>query len=416
MAWEVLDSRGRPTIRVAVESGDKRGVFTVPAGASTGSHEAAERRDDDTRFGGDGVSNAIQTINKTIKSIVTGRDVSDQEGIDATIVNHDGSENLSNFGANAVLGVSGAVLRTACACSGEPLYRYISEDKECQLPMPMINIISGGLHARGGIDIQDFLVIPHGWQSFDRCLEAAWDVRQAVYDRILTDGHRPLVADEGGFAPPLQDAEAAFDMLVDGITTAGYSPGGEISLAVDIASTHFHDPDSGMYELQSTGEHLASREMANRVVRWTKKYPLASVEDPLAEDDWEGWKHLTARIDSNIQILGDDLIVTNKRRLERAVDTETANAVLVKPNQAGTITRTLDVVAHAHKEGIAPVISARSGDTCDTTIADLAVGLRSGQIKVGSLARSERLAKYNRLLEIARFGHPAQPKFDDLPT
>jgi enolase len=401
---------------VAVESGDNRGVFTVPAGASTGSHEAVERRDGDTRFGGDGVSTAIQTIYNNIEPIVTGRDVSDQEGIDATIVNHDGSENLSNFGANAVLGVSGAVLRTACSCAGEPLYRYIAEVKECQLPMPMVNIISGGLHARGGIEIQDFLVIPHGCQSFDRCLEAAWDVRQAVQDRIMTDGHRPLVADEGGFAPPLQNAEAAFEMLVDGITTAGYSPGGEISLAVDIASTHFYDPDSGMYNLQSTTEHLASREMADRVVRWTKKYPLASVEDPLAEDDWEGWKHLTARIDPDIQILGDDLIVTNKRRLERAIDTETANAVLVKPNQAGTITRTLDVVAHAHDESIAPVISARSGDTCDTTIADLAVGLRSGQIKVGSLARSERLAKYNRLLEIARFGDPAQPKFDDLST
>lgn len=408
-AWEVLDSRGHPTVRVAVDSGDHRGVFTVPAGASTGSHEAVERRDGGDRYGGYGVSEAVSTVTEEIAPLVVGRDIFDQAEIDAVMVEQDGTDSLANLGANAVLGVSGAVLRTASARSGEPLHRFLAEDGDGRLPVPMINIISGGLHAQGGIEIQDYLVIPHGWESIQECIEAAWDVRQAVQNRILDDGHRPLVADEGGFAPPLADIEAGFELLVDAIDQAGYVSGEEISLAVDVAATHFYNPDTGVYELRSVGEQLSRAEMADRVVEWTQQYPLVSVEDPLAEDDWEGWQRIVDRVDTGVQVLGDDLLVTNASRLDRAVEAGATNAVLVKPNQAGTMTRTLNVVDRALENGVAPVISARSGETCDGTIADLAVGLNAGQVKIGSLARSERLAKYNRLLEIERFGDPAPP-------
>lgn len=413
-AWEVLDSRGHPTVRVAVDSGDHRGVFTVPAGASTGSHEAVERRDGGDRYGGYGVSEAVSAITEEIAPLVVGRDIFDQTGIDAAMVEHDGTESLTNLGANAILGVSGAVLRTASAKSGEPLYRFLAGDGDGRLPVPMVNIISGGLHARGGIEIQDYLVVPHGWESIRGCIEAAWDVREAIQNRILADGHRPLVADEGGFAPPLADIEAGFKLLVDAIDQAGYIAGEEISLAVDVAATHFYNPDTEAYELRSIGEQLSRAEMVDRVVEWTKQYPLVSVEDPLAEDDWEGWQRLAERVDTGVQVLGDDLLVTNADRLTQAIEAGAANAILVKPNQAGTMTRTLTVVDRALENGVSPVISARSGETCDATIADLAVGLNAGQIKIGSLARSERLAKYNRLLEVERFGDPAPPSLDRL--
>jgi enolase len=414
-AWEVLDSRGNPTVRVAVESGGERGVFTVPAGASTGTHEAVERRDGGDRYRGRGVTDAVAAVTDEIAPRVEGRDVFDQRGLDAALEALDGTRSLSRLGANAVLGVSGAALRTASACAGQPLYRHLVTEygdgtgEEGRLPVPMINVISGGLHARGGIEIQDVLVIPHGRDSMRGCLEVAWDVRQAVRDWLLDEGHRPLVADEGGFAPPLDGIDEAFELLVDAIETAGYAPGEECSLAVDVAATHFYDAEAERYEIESLGRSFTPEAFGDLVVRWTEAFPLVSVEDPLAEDDWAGWRRLRERIGDGVQVLGDDLLVTDVDRLDRAIDAGAANAVLVKPNQAGTVTRAVDVVHRALDRDVAPVVSARSGETCDATIADLAVGLGAGQIKIGSLARSERLAKYNRLLEIERFGDPEPP-------
>lgn len=422
-AREVLDSRGYPTVRVAVDSGDARGVFTVPSGASTGSHEAVERRDGEERYRGHGVTGAVAAVTEEIAPIVVGRDVFDQAGIDAAMVEHDGTDSLSTLGANAVLGVSGAVLRAASERAGQALFEFLADDGHGhshsyshgngdgagRLPVPMVNVLSGGMHAAGGVEIQDYLVIPHGWDSIAACIEATWEVRQTVRDRILTGGHRPLVADEGGFAPPLEVPEAGFDLLVEAIEAAGYEPGGEMSLGVDVAATHFYDPAAGRYDLESVGESLTGEELLDRVVGWTDRYPLVAVEDPLAEDDWSGWRRLTDRVGPDVRVIGDDLLVTDLDRLDRAASTGAATAVLVKPNQAGTISRTVEVLERAQAEGIAPVVSARSGETCDATIADLAVGLGAGRIKIGSLARSERLAKYNRLLAIERAGTPTPP-------
>jgi enolase len=358
-----------------------------------------------------GVGEAVAAVGEEIAPVVEGRDVFDQRGLDDALVDLDGTRSLSRLGANAVLGVSGAALRAASDCAGEPLYRFLADDTDSDpgLPVPMVNVISGGLHARGGIEIQDVLVIPHAGESVADRLEAVWAVRQVVRDRLLEGDHRPLVADEGGFAPPLEGIDAAFELLVDAIDEAGYVPGDELSLAVDVAATHFYDPDADRYEIESLARSFTPDELVDLVVGWTERFPLVSVEDPLAEDDWSGWRRLRERLGDGVQLLGDDLIVTDGARLERAIGTGAADAVLVKPNQAGTITRAIDVVDHARREGVAPVISARSGETCDSTIADLAVGLDAGQIKIGSLARSERLAKYNRLLEIERFGDPEPP-------
>ncbi|MFA9518159.1 phosphopyruvate hydratase [Halopenitus sp. H-Gu1] len=403
-AWEILDSRGNPTVRVAIEAGGERGVFSVPSGASTGVHEALERRDDADRYGGKGVQEAIDAVERELADAVIGRDVFDQRGLDNALVELDGTEKLERLGANAVLGVSGAAIRTAASVAGRPLYEYIGQKHHSNvadgtLPMPMVNILSGGLHARGGIEIQDFLVIPTGADTYSEGLAMVWQVRDAVESSIVDAGHRPLVADEGGFAPPLDSIEDAFDLVVNGIEAAGFVPGTDLGLAVDVAASHFYDQDTQRYTLSSVDATLRRSEMVDRVVSWTEQYPLVSIEDPLDEDDWAGWEELASRL-TDVQLLGDDLLVTNGDRLDHALERDAANAVLVKPNQAGTISRAIDVVHRAQDAGCNPVISARSGETCDSTIADLAVGLDAGQIKIGSLARSERLAKYNRLLEI----------------
>lgn len=401
-AWEVLDSRGHPTVRAEIDADGHTGRFTVPAGASTGRHEAAERRDGDDRYAGMGVADAVAAVEDELADVVVGRDVADQAAVDAALERYDGTDDLSSVGANAVLAVSGAALHAASDVAGQPLHEYLAEKHgiEGSVPTPMVNVVSGGLHAEGGIEIQDFLVIPRSASSYRDGLETVWAVRNEVRGLVVEAGHRPLVADEGGFAPPLDDVRDAFELLEDGVERAGYVPGEDVAFAVDVAASHFYDADSDTYRLESVGRTLSREEMIEQMVEWTEAYPLISVEDPLVEDDWQGWETLSERLDDDVQLLGDDLLVTNSDRLERAIERGAADAVLVKPNQAGTITRTVDIVATAVDAGFEPVVSARSGETCDATIADLAVGLDAGQIKIGSLARSERLAKYNRLLEI----------------
>lgn len=402
-AWEVLDSRGTPTVRTEVEAGDAVGRFTVPSGASTGQYEAVERRDGDDRYRGQGVQNAVRAISDDLAPLITGMDVTDQTAIDKALVNCDGTEDLSRLGANAVLGVSGAVAHAAANALNRPLYGIIGGSGGGQLPVPMVNIISGGLHARGGVEVQDFLAIPIGRPSFATALEDIWEVRQALRDRVLETNQRPLVADEGGFAPSVSDIEDAFGLLVGAIRDAGFTPSrDDIAIAIDVAATHFYDQNSGMYRLESQEQILSPEEMVETVCEWVEEYPIISVEDPLDESDWSHWEMLADRIADDVQLLGDDLIATNADRLHRALDNNAANAVLVKPNQAGTLSRAIDVTRHARSATAAPVISARSGETCDWTIADFAVALDAGQIKIGSLARSERLRKYNRLLELEK--------------
>ena len=407
-AWEVLDSRGHPTVRVAVETDGARGVFTVPAGASTGSHEAVERRDRDDRYGGRGVRGTVADVCEELAPVVTDRDATDQAAIDRALVECDGTNDLSRLGANAVLGVSGAVVHAAAAALDEPLHVHLASladratDATGCLPMPTVNVLSGGLHARGGIEVQDFLVVPIGAASYPEALHACWQVRAAVRERIVADGNRPLVADEGGFAPSLRTIDAAFSLLASATRDAGFEVGADIGFAVDVAATHFHDRDTGEYVLDSLDRSLDREGMIDLVVGWAREHPLVSIEDPLAEDDWRGWERLAEALPPETLLLGDDLIATNPDRLDRAIETGGASAVLVKPNQAGTITRTIEVLDTAQAADLATVVSARSGETADTTIADLAVGCGGDFIKIGSLARSERLAKYNRLTEIDR--------------
>lgn len=407
-AWEVLDSRGNPTVKVAVEAGDARGTFTVPAGASTGSHEATERRDDGERYGGLGVRDAVTNVRDELAPVVIDRDATAQEELDRALAECDGTAQFSRLGANAVLGVSGAVAHAAAAALDRPLYAHFASlagsggSGSGRLPLPTINVLSGGLHAQGGIEIQDFLLVPVGATSYPEALEMAWQVRTAVRERIVAAGNRPLVADEGGFAPSLETIDEAFSLLARATRDAGFEVGTDVAFAVDVAATHFFDSGAERYVLDSLGRSLDRDGMIELVRQWADDYPLVSIEDPLAEDDWDGWQRLAERLPAETLLLGDDLLATNFDRLDRAIETGAASAVLVKPNQAGTISRTVEVIDGAQKADLATVVSARSGETADTTIADLAVGLGAPFIKIGSLARSERLAKYNRLLELDR--------------
>lgn len=399
-AWEVLDSRGDPTVRVRVEAGNGIGTFTVPSGASTGSYEAVERHDHGDRYGGKGVQQVVASIQDTLAPVVVGKVVTAQRDLDAALIEADGTDDLSRVGANAVLGVSGAIARAASAALGLPLYEYLAPEAPGRMPLPMVNILSGGMHATGGIELQDFLIVPIGASTFPEALEMVWTVRTAVRERIIENGQRPLVADEGGFAPTLNGIDDAFNLLLHGLEASGFEPRDDIAFAVDIAATHFYE--DGTYHLDSLGRQLDRDGMIDLVVDLTEAYPIVSIEDPLIEDDWQGWSQLVDRIGDDVQVLGDDLLATNDERLANAIDVGAANSVLVKPNQAGTISRAIKVADDAYAAGWGRVISARSGETCDTTIADLAVARDAGQIKIGSLARSERLAKYNRLLAIHR--------------
>lgn len=399
-ALEVLDSRGNPTVEVSVYLDDGSfGRAIVPSGASTGMFEANELRDGDkARFSGKGVLKAVDHVNAEIATIVTGMDALDQRAIDGVMCDADGTDNKARFGANAILGVSLAVARAASVSVGLPLYRYLGGVNAHLLPVPMMNVINGGVHADNSLDLQEFMIVPHGAASFREALRWGSEIYHSLRGVLGAQSLSTLVGDEGGFAPDLDSNERAIELLLEAIDRAGRVAGVEVSIALDPATTEiFHD---GRYVLKSEGRSLDAVEMVEYWADLVAKYPIVSIEDAMAEEDWEGWDLLTKRIGSKVQLVGDDLFVTNSSRLARGIDASVANSVLVKLNQIGTLTETLETVELAHRAGYTAVISHRSGETEDSTIADLAVGTNSGQIKTGAPARSDRVAKYNQLLRI----------------
>jgi len=376
----------------------------VPSGASTGTHEARELRDGDpSRYGGKGVRQAVERVHSVLVPALRGASAEDQAALDRRMLELDGTPDKSRLGANAILGVSCAVARAVAESRGIPLWSYLAGGRRAVLPVPMVNILSGGLHAGRNFEFQDFLAIPTGCATYAEALEAVAAVHRATRKVLEKRGCGLTgVADEGGWGPHLASNEAALDVLMEAIETARYRPGEQIAIAIDVAASHFHT--GGNYELRTEGRSLSSREMIDLLAAWTDRYPIVSIEDGLAEDDWSAWPELTARLGSKAQIIGDDLFVTNPSRLERGIRERAANAVLVKMNQIGTLTETFQVIDRARDAGFRAVISARSGETEDDFLADLAVASGAGQIKVGSITRSERLAKYNRLLEIESSG------------
>jgi enolase len=399
-AWEALDSRGTPTVACAVrlESGAE-GEALVPSGASTGSHEAHERRDGGERYSGKGVADAVAAVSTEIGPELAGRDVLDQESIDATLRALDGTPNLSRLGGNAVLAASVACALAAARSRGVPLWRALCPDLPPLIPLPMVNVISGGAHAGALIDVQDFLVVPVGAGTFAEALEWASRVRAAAASVLRERGHDvSLVADEGGLAAPLSSNRAALDVLLEGIERSGLEPGAEAAIAVDVAATQLLV--DGKYLLASENRSLHAEELVEEIAAWVDDYPIVSIEDAFGEDDYSGWRYVTDRLGDRIQVLGDDLFVTSPDRVEVGIREGIANAVLVKPNQVGTLSDARRVVEIAGNAGYATVLSARSGETEDSWLADLAVGWRTGQIKVGSTTRSDRTAKWNRLLRI----------------
>jgi enolase len=397
-AREILDSGGRPTVEVDLELSDGTlARSSVPAGTSTGRHEAHELRDNDPgRFAGNGVLGAVAHVRETIAPARIGRSPFAQAELDAVLIGLDGTDDKSALGANALLAVSTAAARAAATARRVPLWRHLGGGT--LLPLPMVNIISGGLHAEAGLVFQDFLIVPVGASSFAEALEWASDVRTATAEALRQQGLSTLKASEGGFGPPLPGPEAALDLLVEAVSRSGHALGSEVAFAIDVAASHFLR--AGLYRLPDAPDGLDAARLVDRLERLVESYPIVSIEDGLAEDDWDGWALLSERLGGRIQILGDDLFTTNRARLERGIADGVANSVLVKMNQIGTLTETLGVVEQARAAGYAPVSSARSGETSDDFIADLAVGTSAGQIKIGSLAQSERLAKYNQLLRI----------------
>jgi enolase len=417
---EVLDSRGDPTVAVDVMLGDgSRGTAMVPSGASTGAHEAVELRDGDkTRYRGKGVRKAVSNVDDVIAPELLGEDAADQTAIDRLLVELDGTPNKAKLGANAVLGVSLACARAAANAVGLPLYRYLGGPIARTLPVPLMNILNGGKHATDSADMQEYMVAPIGAASFREAVRAGAEVFHALRAILHDRGMGTGVGDEGGFAPAgLKDNEEPIRLILEAIEKAGYRPGEDVAIALDPAATELYA--NGKYALAREKVTLDAAALSERYGAWRAKYPLVSIEDGLAEDDWAGWKHLTTTLGDKLQLVGDDLFVTNIERIRRGVTEGVANAVLIKLNQIGTLSETIDAVELAHRSGYATVISHRSGETEDTTIADLAVALNSGQIKTGSLSRSERNAKYNRLMEIenelqdaARYpGRDAFPRF-----
>jgi len=400
-AWEILDSRGRPTLAVEVElAGGATGMAQVPSGASTGRYEAHELRDGEPhRYEGKGVRHAAENVEKVLAPVLAGRDATDQQGLDGLMVAIDNTPDKSRLGANAILGVSCAIARAVAAAQGVPLWKYLAGSREPVMPAPMVNILSGGLHAGGNIEFQDFLVMPRGFFTFTKALEAIVAVHGAARDVLEEKGYAITgVADEGGWGPRVESNERALELLVEAIRRAGFTPGGQFTIALDVAASHFHE--GGRYRLSTGNRTLTSGEMIDLLVEWCARFPIASIEDGLDQDDWDGWSELTRRLGDRCQLVGDDLFTTNVFRLRRGIDRKAANAVLVKMNQVGTLTETFEAIDMARKHGFRAVISARSGETEDSFLADLAVASGAGQIKVGSITRSERLAKYNRLLEI----------------
>ena len=398
---QILDSRGRPTVEAQVSlSSGATVTASVPSGASTGRHEALERRDGDpAHFGGLGVLGAVRAVNETIAPVLRGT-APDLAAVDSRLLELDGTADKSRLGANAMLAVSLAVARAAATAAGMPLWRHLAGDEPPVLPLPMVNILSGGLHAGRQLDFQDFLVVPVGAETFRQALEMCVAVRDATGRELERRGLSTLKADEGGFGPRLASHAEALQILDRAVEGAGFEAGADVVYAVDVAASHFHDAGSNTYRLSSEDRTCTAAEMADLLADLADRHAIASVEDPLAEDDWEGWAALTARLGDRLQIIGDDLFTTNPERVERGVRQRAANAVLVKMNQIGTLSETLDVVERGRAAGLRLVVSARSGETEDSALADLAVGTRAGQIKVGSVAQSERLAKYNQLLRI----------------
>jgi enolase len=397
---EVLDSRGNPTVEVDVLlDGGAIGSAIVPSGASTGAHEAVELRDGDReRYGGKGVLNAVRHVNDVIRLELLGSDAVDQVSVDRLLIDLDGTPNKSRLGANALLGVSLAVAHAAAAALGLPLYRYLGGASARVLPVPLVNVLNGGKHAIDSTDFQEFMIAPLGAPSFREALRWAAETFHALGALLHEQGFATTVGDEGGYAPSLDSNEAAVAALLEAIRRAGYTPGDQVAIALDPASTELYT--DGAYTLAREGRTLSTTELIDFWADWLERYPIVSLEDGLAEDDWAGWAALTERLGGRIQVMGDDLLVTNTERLARAIRERSANSILVKLNQIGTLTETLEAVEMAHHAGWTAVISHRSGETEDTTIADLVVALNTGQIKTGSISRSERIAKYNRLLRI----------------
>ena len=398
---EILDSRGNPTVEVEVFLfGGSVGRAAVPSGASTGAHEAVELRDGDRkRYGGKGVLEAVSFVTGDLAEAVVGMDAFDQVEIDQIMRNVDGTPNKGRVGANAILGVSLAVARAAAEAAGLPLYRYLGGPNARTLPVPMMNILNGGKHAEGSsVDMQEFMVMPVGAESFREGLRWGAEVFHTLKKSLAARGLNTNVGDEGGYAPSLASNQEALDLIVEAIEQAGYKPGEDLAIALDPASTEFFE--KGKYELSGEGKTLKPDEMVDFLKTWTEKYPIVSIEDGLAEDDWAAWTKLTAAIGDKVQLVGDDLYVTNTRRLQRGIDERAGNAILVKLNQIGTLTETLEAIDLAHRSGFRSVTSHRSGETADTFIADLSVATNAGQIKTGAPSRVDRVAKYNQLLRI----------------
>lgn len=399
LAREILDSRGNPTLEVEVQTENGRGRAAVPSGASTGEHEALELRDNDKkRFVGKGVRTAVDHVNKTLAHVVTGMDSLDQPALDRAMLDADGTPNKSKLGANALLGVSMAVARAAADDLGLPLWRYLGGIQARVLPTPLMNILNGGAHADNGLEIQEFMIVPAGLPNFDEALRAGAEIFHSLKGILKEKGLTTAVGDEGGFAPRVETNEGALALVLSAIEKAGYAPGKDVFLALDCAASEFFDKKTKKYTFDK--KTVSGEELMGLYEGLTKKFPIISIEDGFAEDDWETWKAFTDRVGSKIQLVGDDLFVTNVDRLKKGIDTGTANAILVKLNQIGTLTETLDAIRMAGAAGYRSIISHRSGETEDSFIADLAVATNAGQIKTGSLSRSDRVAKYNQLLRI----------------
>ncbi|CDE46516.1 enolase [Sutterella sp. CAG:351] len=407
---EILDSRGNPTVEcdVWLESG-VMGRAAVPSGASTGVREAIELRDKDPkRFGGKGVLEAVRHVNEDIANAVLGIEASDQSYIDRTMIELDGTENKGRLGANTILAVSMAVARAAAEESGLPLYRYFGGTSAVTLPVPMMNVINGGAHANNNLDLQEFMIIPLGAPTFREAVRYGAETFHALKSILNSRGMSTAVGDEGGFAPALSSHEEAIELIVEAIEKAGFRPGDDIAIGLDCASSEFYDAEKNLYTLTKQGKTFTAEEWIAVLEGWVQKYPVISIEDGMAEGDWEGWAKLTQALGKKVQLVGDDLFVTNPKILAEGIEKGVANSILIKVNQIGTLSETFEAIRMAHRAGYTAVVSHRSGETEDSTIADIAVGLNAGQIKTGSMSRSDRMAKYNQLLRIEeRLGEAA---------
>jgi enolase len=397
---QILDSRGNPTVEVDVTLADGSfGTAAVPSGASTGAHEAWEMRDgDDSKFMGKGVTKAVANVNGPLAEALIGLPATDQGLVDRTMMEADGTDNKSNLGANSILGVSLATAKAASVFTAQPLYRYLGGASATLLPAPMMNIINGGEHADNNVDVQEFMVMPLGFDTFSDALRCGCEVFHNLKKVLQGKGLNTAVGDEGGFAPDLGSNVEALDVIMTAIEKAGYKPGEQVQIALDVAATEFHDASKGTYKID--GKDLDSGAMVDFLADWAGKYPICSIEDGCSEDEWDAWKLLTEKIGDKVQLVGDDLFVTNTTRLQRGIDEGIANSILIKVNQIGTLTETIGAIQLAHRNGYTSISSHRSGETEDSTIADLAVAMATGQIKTGSASRSDRMAKYNQLLRI----------------